>query len=389
MLNFVSYTPTKVVFGKDTQKEAGTLIKEYGGSKVLLHFGGKSAEKSGLLGQIRESLDASGLSYVELGGVVPNPRLSLVYEGIELCKKENVDFILAVGGGSVIDSAKAIGYGINYDGDVWDIYDEKATPTACTAIGTVLTIAAAGSEMSNSSVITKDEGMIKRGAGSNFSRPKFSILNPELTYTLPAYQTSCGVVDILMHTMERYFTPDSPMMMTDEIALSVLKVAMANGKILVDEPTNYQARAEIMWAGSLSHNDLTGLGVTGDWSTHQLEHELSGLFDVAHGAGLAAVWGSWARYVYATNPARFETFAKVLFDITGDNAVTEGIKAMEAYFSSINMPISIKELLGFDVSDAQIDEMSEKCAFHGRTIGAFKVLDKCDMNKVYHMAKGE
>lgn len=387
MRNFNFYAPTQIVFGKDTENEVGALIKEQGAKKVLLHFGGKSAEKSGLLAKVRTSLTSSGLEYVELGGVVPNPRLSLVYTGIDLCKKENVDFILAVGGGSVIDSSKAIGYGVCYDGDVWDLYDGKGSPNGIIPIATILTIAAAGSEMSDSSVITKDEGMIKRGYSSNISRAKFSIMNPELTYSLPDYQTSCGVVDIIMHTMERYFTTDDTMMMTDLIAESVLLTTMKNGKILVNDPKNYEARAEVMWAGSLSHNSLTGLGCGPDWATHQLEHELSGLFDVAHGAGLSAVWGSWARYVCDAKPARFETFAEKMFGITGDNAVEDGIVAMENYFKSINMPINLKDLLGFVPTEAQIDEMAEKCAFHGRTIGGFKTLDKADMKNIYMMAK--
>ena len=383
MNNFTFYAPTSILFGKNTESQVGNLIKNQGAKSVLLHFGGQSAEKSGLLTSIRKSLKESNINYCELGGVVPNPRLSLVYTGINLCKENNVDFILAVGGGSVIDSAKAIAFGVKYDGDVWDFYNDKVEPKDCVPLGCVLTISAAGSEMSNSTVITKDEGMIKRGASADCCRLKFSILNPELTYTLPAYQTSSGIVDIIMHTMERYFTKDEPMMMTDSIAESVIKTVITNARILINEPENYNARAEIMWAGSLSHNGLTGLGATHDWATHQLEHELSGMFDVAHGAGLSAIWGSWARYVYNEKPERFETFAKRIFDIDGKDADTKGIEAMEAFFKEIKMPISIPELLGKKITDKEIDELTEKCAYNGREIGGFKKLDKAQMREIY------
>ena len=312
-----------------------------------------------------------------------------MYEGIELCKKEGVDFVLAVGGGSVIDSSKAIGYGVYHDFDVWELYDWNRKPEGCLPIGSVLTIAAAGSEMSDSSVITKDEGGIKRGIGSPYCRCKFSVLNPELTYTLPQYQTACGVTDILMHTMERYFVTDDTMEMTDSIAEGLLRTAINNGQLLTREPGNYKARAEIMWAGSLSHNSLTNCGAGGDWSTHQLEHELSGLFDVAHGAGLSAVWGTWARYVYMEKPERFAEFANKVLGITeGDvnTAALKGIEAMEGIFKSINMPISIPELLGRMVTESEIDELTAKCAHHDRTIGKFKVLDKNDIKEIYKRA---
>lgn len=389
MKNFEYYTPTNVIFGKETEMQVGELIKQQGCKKVLVHFGGSSAKRSGLLDRITEALEGQGVEFITLGGVVPNPRLSLVYEGIELCKKENVDFILAVGGGSVIDSAKAIGYGLAYDGDVWDFYDQKATPVATYPVGCVLTIAAAGSEMSNSSVITREEGGIKRGLKCELCRPKFAILNPELTYTLPEYQTSCGVTDIIMHTFERYFTTDESMDMTDAIAEGLIKVTMKNGKILLNDSQNYKARAEIMWAGSLSHNNLTGLGVTDDWATHQLEHELSGLFDVAHGAGLAAVWGTWARYVCDAKPERFVTFAEKIFGITegeDDEIIEMGIRKMEEFFTEIKMPISIPELLGRAITEEEIDELTEKCAHHGRSIGAFKSLNKEDIKGIYNLA---
>lgn len=388
MENFTYYTPTKVVFGKDTESQVGQLVREQGCKKVLVHYGGQSAKKSGLLDRVFRSLEEAGVSYVSLGGVVPNPRLSLVYEGIDLCRREGVDFILAVGGGSVIDSSKAIGYGVYHDCDVWDFYDWKRKPEGCLPVGSVLTIAAAGSEMSDSSVITKDEGGIKRGINSPYCRCRFAILNPELTYTLPAYQTSCGVTDILMHTMERYFVPEDTMEMTDSIAEGLLRTVLHNGEILMKEPENYKARAEIMWAGSLSHNGLTSCGAGGDWSTHQLEHELSGLFDVAHGAGLAAVWGTWARYVYREKPSRFAGFARRIFGIEGsdEEAALLGIEAMENRFRSFGMPVSIPELLGRKASEEEIEELTVKCAHHDRTIGRFKVLGKEDIREIYRLA---
>lgn len=392
MLNFEYYTPTKVVFGKDTEKQAGELVKAFGGTKVLVHFGGQSAKKSGLLDRICNSLEEAGLSYVTLGGVVPNPHLSKVYEGIELCKKEGVDFILAVGGGSVIDSGKAIGYGVANEGDVWDFYAKKRTAKACLPIGAVLTIAAAGSEMSNSSVITNEDGWLKRGYNDDISRCKFAVMNPELTYTLPAYQTASGCVDILMHTMERYFTKAENTMLTDSVAEGLMRTVIYNAKVLAEDPENYDARAQVMWAGSLSHNGLTGCGTEGDWASHQLEHELGGMFDVAHGAGLAAVWGSWARYVYKEKPARFAQFAANVFNIPWNSSNLEqmaldGIQAMEAFYRSIHMPTSLAEL-GVNPTEEQIQELAKKCSFMGkRTVGTFKVLQIPDMEAIYRMAR--
>lgn len=391
MINFEYYTPTKVVFGKGTENEIGTLIRECGCKKVLVHYGSHSVKKSGLLEKILQSLDSVGITYITLGGVVPNPHLSLVYEGIELCKREGVDFILAVGGGSVIDSAKAIGYGVVNEGDVWDFYDSKRTPAACLPIGTVLTIAAAGSEMSDSSVITNENGWIKRGYSCNLSRPKFAVMNPELTMTLPEYQTMSGCVDIMMHTMERYFNKVENMQLTDGISEHLLRTVMVNAKILLDSPMDYDARAEVMWAGSLSHNGLTGCGTGGgDWATHQIEHELGGMFDVAHGAGLAAVWGSWARYVMAEGPERFAKLAvNVLGVKSGENLVEtaeEGIRVMEGFFREIHMPASLRDL-GIEPSDEQMHEMAEKCSWWGkRTVGCIKALESDDVYQIYKAA---
>ena len=287
MYNFNYYTPTKVVFGKNTEDKCGELVKEQGCKKVMIHYGSGSVKRTGLLDKVKASLDEAKIDYIELGGAVPNPRLSLVYEGIELAKKEGVDFILAVGGGSAIDSAKAIGYGIANEGDVWDFYAQKRVTDKCVPVGVVLTIAAAGSEMSNSCVITNEEGWYKKALDTDLARPKFAIMNPEITYTLPDYQTQCGCADIMMHTMERYFVLEDTMEITDKIAQDVMKNVMKYAKILKKDPENYEARAEIMWCGSLSHNGLTGCGTCGgDWATHLIEHELGGMFDVAHGAGL-------------------------------------------------------------------------------------------------------
>ncbi|MBP3487365.1 MAG: iron-containing alcohol dehydrogenase [Roseburia sp.] len=392
MNDFIYYTPTKVIFGKGSETKVGALIKEQKGTKVLLHYGGGSARRSGLLARIEDSLSEAGIAYTELGGVVPNPRLSLVREGIELCKKENVDFILAVGGGSVIDSAKAIGYGVYHGGDVWDFYNFKRTPEGCLPIGAVLTIAAAGSEMSDSSVITNDETWEKRGVNSNYCRVKFAVMNPELTLTLPAYQTACGCADILMHTMERYFNHGDNMELTDGIAEALMRTVIKNAKILVKEPENYNARAEVMWAGSLSHNGLTGCGTDGgDWATHKFEHEIGAMFDVAHGAGLTAIWGSWARYVCDARLDRFVKFAENVLGIAprADAAETAraGIEAMEDFYREIGMPVSLTEL-GIAPTDAQIEKLADQCVASTRdNLGKVRHLAKEDMIAIYQAAR--
>lgn len=390
MVNFEYYAPTKVLFGKDTEVQTGRLAKEFGAERVLIHFGMGSVIRSGLLDRIKSSLDDHGISYELLGGVKPNPRLSLVREGINLAREKNLDFILAVGGGSVIDSAKAIALGMKNECDIWDFYSGKEIAKACAPLATVLTISAAGSEMSNGSVITNEDGWLKRGYGHELMRPRFSILNPELTNTLPPYQTSCGAVDIMMHTMERYFTTEDAMDITDSIAEALLKTVMRNIRIALDNPKDYNARAELMWASSLSHNDLTGCGGTGDWSTHDIEHELGGMFDVAHGAGLSAVWSSWARYVLSIDAGRFAKFTENVFGIKeADNEKTAlaGIKAMEEFYNSINMPKNIREL-GIDLTDAQIDKLADKATSKDTsTLGHFKKLDKRDIKTILTMAR--
>lgn len=393
MGNFQYYTPTKIVFGRGAEEQTGQLAAEQGCKKVLVHYGSGSVVRSGLLERICRSLDAAGISYVSLGGVVPNPRLSLVYEGIRLARKEQVDFILAVGGGSVIDSAKAIGYGVANEGDVWDFYEKRRTAKACLPIGVVLTIAAAGSEMSDSSVITKEEGWLKRGYSSNYARARFAVMNPELTMTLPKYQTASGCVDIMMHTMERYFNHSENMEMTDGISEHLIRTVMKNAKILMNEPDNYQARAEVMWAGSLSHNGLTGCGTgDGDWASHQLEHELGGMFDVAHGAGLAAVWGSWARYVMDAAPERFAKFAVNVMGVEPEaeklKTAQKGIEAMEDFYRALDMPVCIGDM-GIELTEEQMRELAEKCSHFGkRTIGCIKKLDQEDMYQIYKEARG-
>ena len=393
MRDFVYHAPTEVVFGKQSEEKVAGLVKKYGGHKVLVHYGGQSAKKSGLLDKICGLLRDGGVEFVCLGGVVPNPRLSLVHTGIDLCRKEGVDFILAIGGGSVIDSAKAIACGVPYDGEVWDFYLGKAEPACYLPVACVLTIPAAGSEMSEASVITNEDGDVKIGYSNQMSRPRFAIMNPVRTFTLPPYQTAAGVTDMVMHTMERYFSPEDDMDLTDAVAEAVMRSMMENVFKVLADPEDYRARAQIMWGGSIAHNDLTGCGLTGDWATHQLEHELSGMFDVTHGAGLAAIWPSWARYVYKENVSRFVRFAVNVMGVPQDftdpeGTAIKGIEAMERFYHAIGMPINIHELIGREVTDDEIKEMVRKCSWDGKnTQGSFKVLNTKDMEAIYRMAR--
>jgi alcohol dehydrogenase YqhD (iron-dependent ADH family) len=392
MKDFNFYAPTRVVFGRESEEQLPQLIQQYGGGKVLVHYGGGSAKRSGLLDKVFKMLTDAGIVFVELGGVVPNPLLSKVREGIELCKKEHVNFILAVGGGSVIDSAKAIGYGVGYPGDVWDFWDGKAVPQTCLPIGVMLTIPAAGSEMSSSCVITNDDGMLKRGVNSDLCRCKFAIMNPERTYTLPDYQTAAGATDIMMHTMERYFSKYEDAMLTDALAEALLHTVMAAAKEVLISPADYKHRAAIMWASSLSHNDLMECGTEKDFACHKLEHELSGMFGVTHGAGLAAIWSSWARYVMDKHLARFVKFAVNVMGVTQDftdpaATALRGIEAMESFFMSINMPICIDDLLHRQLTDDEIDALVDKCSRGGKmNIGAMEVLTPEDMKAIYKLA---
>ena len=392
--NFEFYAPTRVIFGKGTVEQVGSLVKEQGCSKVLIHYGGNSAVRSGLIDRVKKSLDEAGVSYVTLGGVVPNPHLSKVREGIELCKKEGVDFMLPVGGGSVIDSAKAIAYGLaNPDIDVWEFYAHRAQAKACLPVAAVLTIAAAGSEMSNSSVITNEITGEKRSYNTNMARCKFAIMDPELTKTLPDYQTESGCADIMMHTMERYFTQGGNMQITDALAEGLLRTVMENAKILHKDPENYDARAEVMWSSSLAHNGLTGCGCDGgDFACHMLEHEIGGMFDVTHGAGLAAIWGTWARYVYKECLPRFVKYALNVMQVekadTDEETALRGIEAMEAFYREIGMPTNLKEL-GVDPTEEQIQKMADGCAkATGGKKGSAKVLYRDDMAEIYRRARG-
>ena len=348
--------------------------------------------QSGLLERVERAVKDRGIEFVSLGGVVPNPRLSKVREGIALARAEGVDFILAVGGGSVIDSAKAIGYGIPYEGDVWDFYSGAAQPERVCPVGAVLTLSAAGSEMSNSSVITDEEHGLKWGLNNDICRCRFAVMDPELTYTLPPYQTACGVVDILMHTMERYFTHERDTALTDELAEGLMRTVMECGRKAMRDPEDYNARAQIMWAGSLSHNGLTGCGTVGDWASHRMEHELSARFDVAHGAGLAAIWGSWARYVYREEPERFAQFAVKVMGCPNDfrdpeKTALAGIEAMERYYREIGMPTSVREL-GHDLNESEIQLLAGKCARRNPGLGGFRSLSQDDMIQIFRMARG-
>ena len=395
MKDFKYYAPTEVVFGEQSEEQVAALVKKYGGTKVLVHYGGRSAEKSGLLDKICHLLSQGGIPYVKLGGVVPNPRLSLAKKGIEICRKEGVNFILAVGGGSVIDSSKCIAYGVGMAGDVWDLYLGKVeAPETMLPVASVLTIPAAGSEMSEASVITNEDGDVKLGYSNDMSRPKFAIMNPRRTFTLPPYQTAAGVTDMMMHTMERYFSKDDDMDFTTDLAEAALRnIRNAVFEVLKD-PENYRYRAQIMWGGSLMHNGLTGCGISDDWATHQIEHELSGMFDVTHGAGLAAIWPSWARYVMHENLSRFVRFAVNVMDVPNDftdpeGTALRGIEAMERFYNAIGMPKNIKELLGREITDEEIREMTRKCSRdYTATCGCLKVLKAEDMEAIYKMARG-
>ncbi len=388
------YAPTRVTMGRGAEENVGLELKRENAGKVLIHYGSDRIERSGLIDKIKEILDKEGISYTLLGGVVPNPRLSLVRKGIEKAREEGVNFILAVGGGSVIDSSKAIAYGVKYDGDVWDFYSKKAVPEASMKVGCILTMAAAGSEMSDSSVITNDEcGFLKRGCNSDLCRPVFALLNPEFTFSLPPYQTSCAIVDIQMHTLERYFVKDYSLALTDELAAALLRQVREAGYTALRKSGDYEARATLMWASSLSHNGLMAAGNSsrGDWATHQIEHELSGKYDIAHGAGLAAVWPSWARYTLSSAPERFASLGYALYRIeaSGDY-MKDGektIRAFEEFYRSINMPTRLSEADIFP-TDEEIEEMAEKCSFNStRTVGDIMKLSRDDIAAIYRMAR--
>ena len=387
MDNFTFYSPTYFVFGKDEENNAGKYVKRFGGTKVLIHYGGGSVVRSGLLDRVKASLAAEGIAFVELGGVKPNPRSGLVYEGIDLCRKEGVDFVLAVGGGSTIDSSKAIAIGAMYDGDFWDFYSGKPVEKAL-PIGTILTIAAAGSEGSSGSVITKEEGMLKRSAGGDAIRPRFSILNPALTQTLPAYQTACGITDIMAHLFERYFTNTQDVEVTDRMIEGLLLTMIHEAPKVIANPNDYQARANIMWAGMLAHNNCCGVGRQQDWGSHDMEHELSALYDCAHGAGLAVVFPAWMEYNMEHDVMRFAQVANRVWGCAMDFQHPEvtakaGIAAFRAFLRSIGMPQTLGELGG---KEEDIPYLAHTAAFgngNGGTLGSFVVLQEADMANIY------
>lgn len=388
MDNFTFYAPTYFDFGKDTEGHVADLIRQYGGTKVLLHYGGGSIKKNGLYQRVTDYLTKAGLDYVELGGVKPNPRSGLVYEGIQICKKEKVDFVLAVGGGSVIDSAKAIAAGSLYDGDFLDFYRGKAKIEKALPIGTILTIAAAGSEGSPNTVITDEEGLVKKGAKSDFLRPKFSILNPALTCTLPPYQTAAGCTDIMVHVCERYFSNTEEVEITDRLCEAILKTIIYEAPRVIAEPEHYEARANIMWAGMLAHNNVCGVGRVQDWASHHLEHELSALYDVTHGAGLAVITPLWMRYVLEINPHKLVLFATRVWDIPMDEAdpkavALKGIEAFEAFLKKIGMPLTFAEI---GAKEEDIELMTDKLLKGRKTEGNYVKLEREDVIKIYQSA---
>ena len=382
MDNFTFYSPTKFVFGKGTESQAGQLVKAFGGTKVLIHYGGGSAVRSGLIDRVKDSLSKEDIPFMELSGVKPNPRSGLVYEGIDLCKANGIDFVLAVGGGSAIDSSKAIAAGVLYDGDFWDFYSGKASVQKALPVGTVLTIAAAGSEGSGDSVITKEEGMYKRGTGAEALRPKFSILNPELTTTLPAYQTACGITDIMAHLYERYLTNTKDVEVTDRL-LEALLITMKNeGPKVIKDPNDYQTRANIMWAGTMAHTNSCGVGRSQDWNSHAIEHELSALYDCAHGAGLAVTMPAVFKYELGHDRARFEQAARRIW---GYQTAEEGIEAFRKYLTSIGMPSTLGELGGKEEDIPVL--VKNLCYGDGRngTISGFVTLNEEDCTAIYKM----
>lgn len=389
MNNFTFYAPTYFVFGRETENEAGVYVKKFGGSKVLLHYGQGSVVKSGLLDRVKASLEKHCIEFVDLAGVVPNPTCGLVYEGIELCRKEGVDFILALGGGSSIDSAKAIAMGVPYDGDFWDFYQGK-TIEKVLPIGTVLTIASAGSEGSPDSVITKEDGMFKRSASSDLIRPKFSILNPELTMTLPAYQTACGITDIIAHLYERYMTNTKDVEVTDRMIEGLILAMISEGKKVMEDPNNYEARANVMWAGMMAHNDSCGVGRTQDWASHSIEHELSAMCGIAHGAGLAVVMPAVMTYNLSHNVNRFAQIATRVWGCQMDfdnpeRTAKEGIAAFRRFLTDIGMPKNFDDIGAKKEGIEKLAEMT--CYGDGRKglIGGFVQLKQDDVEKIYRL----
>lgn len=388
MNNFTFYSPTYFVFGKDTESQVAQYVKRFGGTKVLIHYGGGSIIRSGLYDTVCKSLDDAGIAYVTLGGVQPNPRSGLVYQGIELCRAEKVDFVLAVGGGSSIDSAKAIAAGTIYDGDFWDFYGGGKSVDKALPVATILTIPAAGSEGSPDSVITLEDGMYKCGASGEAFRPVFSILNPALTKTLPAYQTACGVADIMAHVLERYFTLTEEVEVTDNLCESILQTMIKEAPKAIADGSNYDAQANIMWAGMVAHNNLVGVGRDQDWSSHNIEHELSALYDCAHGAGLAVVFPAWMTYCMDVDVMRFARLAVNVFGVPMDYVhpeatAKEGIARFKAFWSSLGLPVNFAEL---EAKEEDIDFLAEHISYGADGIGGFKKLQAEDVKAIYRLA---
>ncbi|MGB4611014.1 MAG: iron-containing alcohol dehydrogenase [Saccharofermentanales bacterium] len=389
MLNFNFCSPTYFAFGKNTEEEVGKLTKKFGGTKVLVHYGQGSVERSGLLNKVRKSLQENMIEFVELGGVQPNPRAGLVYEGIELCRKEKVDFILGVGGGSAIDSAKAIAVGVPYDGDFWDLYEQRPEIDQVIPVGTIITLAATGSEASNSSVITQEKGWKKYGFSSELIRPVFSIMNPELMYTLPPYQTACGIVDMLSHILERYFSNTEEVDLTDRMAEAVMKSIIENAFTVMNDPKDYGARANLMWAGTLAHNNILGVGKEQDWSSHQLEHELSALYDVAHGAGLAVILPAYMKFTMHKHVMRYAQLANRVWnlDVNFENpqqTAGKGIAAFETFFKMIGMPTTFAEI---GAKEEDIPQLAAKVRIKGGgdILGSFEPLTRDDISSIYRL----
>lgn len=388
MDNFDFLSSTKIIFGKGTENLVGEHVKRYA-RKILFHYGGGSIKRTGLYDRVMRSLEDHGIEVVELGNVQPNPRLGLVREGIDLCRREGITFILAVGGGSVIDSAKAIGVGVPYSGDVWDFYAGKAEPKETLPVGVVLTIAAAGSEASKSSVITNEEGWLKRGVNYDVIRPAFAIMNPELTFTLPPYQTACGIADIMAHIMERYLSPTPDIELMDRLCEATLKAVINNAYRVMDNPEDYSARAQIMRAGTIAHNDLLSTGRIGDWASHQIEHEISAIYDLAHGAGLAIVLPAWMKYVYKQNVSRFAQFAHRVWDVNVNFEDLEasawaGIQRLEHFFRDIGLPIRLSHAA---IGPDRLEEMADKCRMpNGDSVGQLMKLNRKDVLEIYRLA---
>ena len=389
MENFEFQNPTKILFGRGTEEKVGAEVATYS-KKVLLHYGGGSIKVSGLYDRVIASLEAAGITWVELGGVKPNPRLSLVHEGVKLCKEHDLGLILAVGGGSVIDSAKAIAMGAMIEGDVWDFYLGKGAPVDALPIGTVLTIPAAGSEASTGTVVTKEEGDLKRAVNSELIYPRFSILNPELAFSLPKFQVACGAVDIMAHLMERYFTNISHVSFTDRLLEATMKTIIRQAPLVMEDAQNYDAWAEFMWAGTIAHNNLLNTGRIGEWASHDIEHEISGIYDVAHGAGLAVVFPAWMKYVLHHDLDRFVQWAvrvwNVEMDVFNPEAVVlQGIEKMETFFQSLGLGTKLVDL---GIEDDRIDEMAQKCTNGDtKTVGNFIKLDSEAVRKILWLAE--